>query len=54
MVYIFCEQHAHIQGEATMADPDLFRSVGFTQALESKERQQLLRNADASRASAEE
>jgi hypothetical protein len=37
-----------------MADPDMFRSVGFTQTLEREERQQLLRNTDASRASTEE
>jgi hypothetical protein len=44
----------HKQGEATTADPDLFRSIGFTQALELEERQELLRNTDASRASTKE
>jgi hypothetical protein len=53
-VYRLCEQHAHIRGEATTADPDLFRGIGFTQALEREERQQLLRNTDASRASTKE
>ena len=37
-----------------MADPDLFRSIGFTQALELKEGQELLRNTDASRTSTKE
>jgi hypothetical protein len=36
------------------ADPNLFRSIDFTQALEREERQQLLRNTNSSRASAEE
>jgi len=44
----------HTDGKAMTADPNLFRSIDFTQALEREERQQLLRNTNSSRASAEE
>jgi hypothetical protein len=44
----------YTDGKAMTADPDLFRSIDFTQTLEGEEREQLLRNANSSRASAEE
>ena len=44
----------HTDGKAMRADPNQFRSIDFTQALEREERQQLFRNTNSSRASAEE
>jgi hypothetical protein len=44
----------HTDDKTMTADPNLFPSIDFTQALEREERQQLLRNTNSSRASAEE
>jgi len=46
--------HGHTQRKVTKKYPDLFRSVGVTQALEPEEGQQLLRNTDAGGTSAKE
>lgn len=47
-------KNMYTDGKAMTADPNLFRSINFTHALEREERQQLFRNTYCSRARAEE
>lgn len=44
----------HTDDKAMTANPNLFHSINFAQALEREERQELLCNTNSSRASAKE